>query len=62
MTRRQADLTFEDSRRDVDRNDRRGRCVPQATRSNAALAALAAEQVGGARRLLEMSVEYAQGP
>jgi alkylation response protein AidB-like acyl-CoA dehydrogenase len=59
MTRRQANVTFEHA--DATAVGTIGAAEVYLNHAvNAALAALAAEQVGGARRLLEMSVEYAQ--
>jgi alkylation response protein AidB-like acyl-CoA dehydrogenase len=59
MTRRQANVTFEHT--DATAIGTIGAAEVYLNHAvNAALAALAAEQVGGARRLLEMSVEYAQ--
>jgi alkylation response protein AidB-like acyl-CoA dehydrogenase len=59
MTRRQANVTFDHT--DATPVGTIGRARAYLNHAlNAALAALAAEQVGGARRLLEMSVEYAQ--
>jgi alkylation response protein AidB-like acyl-CoA dehydrogenase len=59
MTRRQADLTFEDA--DAFLIGEAGAADGYLGRAfDAGLAALAAEQVGGARRVLEMSVEYAK--
>jgi alkylation response protein AidB-like acyl-CoA dehydrogenase len=59
MTRRQANLIFDSvSAQLVGRAGRADDYVRAAV--NAGLAALAAEQVGGARRLMEMSVEYAK--
>jgi alkylation response protein AidB-like acyl-CoA dehydrogenase len=59
MTRRQANITFDDT--EAAAIGSIGAADAYVTAAvNAGLAALAAEQVGGARRLLEMSVEYAQ--
>jgi alkylation response protein AidB-like acyl-CoA dehydrogenase len=59
MTRRQADLTFDDA--DALLIGQAGAADGYLCRAfDAGLAALAAEQVGGARRALEMSVEYAK--
>jgi alkylation response protein AidB-like acyl-CoA dehydrogenase len=59
MTRRQANVTFNDTEATVIGTI--GAADAYLSHAlNAALAALAAEQVGGARRLMEMSVEYAQ--
>jgi alkylation response protein AidB-like acyl-CoA dehydrogenase len=59
MTRRQADLTFDDA--DAFLIGEAGAADEYLARAfDAGLAALAAEQVGGARRVLEMSVEYAK--
>lgn len=59
MTRRQANLTFDSvSATLVGVAGAADEYVRSAV--NAGLAALAAEQVGGARRLMEMSVEYAK--
>lgn len=59
MTRRQADLTFDDAEATLVGAQGSADAWIE-TALNAGLAALAAEQVGGARRLLEMSVEYAK--
>ncbi|HXO54032.1 MAG TPA: acyl-CoA dehydrogenase family protein, partial [Mycobacterium sp.] len=59
LTRRQANVTFEHT--DATVIGTIGAAEEYLNHAvNAALAALTAEQVGGARRLLEMSVEYAQ--
>jgi alkylation response protein AidB-like acyl-CoA dehydrogenase len=59
MTRRQADLTFDATPATL--IGTYGAADAYVSRAvDAGLAALAAEQVGGARRLLEMSVEYAK--
>jgi alkylation response protein AidB-like acyl-CoA dehydrogenase len=59
MTRRQANVTFDHT--DATAVGTVGAADAYLTCAvNAGLAALAAEQVGGARRLMEMSVEYAQ--
>jgi alkylation response protein AidB-like acyl-CoA dehydrogenase len=59
MTRRQANLTFNSvSAQLIGRAGAADDYLRAAV--NSGLAALAAEQVGGARRLLEMSVEYAK--
>jgi alkylation response protein AidB-like acyl-CoA dehydrogenase len=59
MTRRQANLTFDHTAATAIGTV--GAADAYLTNAvNAGLAALAAEQVGGARRLMEMSVEYAQ--
>jgi alkylation response protein AidB-like acyl-CoA dehydrogenase len=59
LTRRQANVTFDDT--DATAIGTIGAADAYLGHAlNAALASLAAEQVGGARRLMEMSVEYAQ--
>jgi len=59
MTRRQADMTFQSVSATLVGSEGAADAYLRAA-LNAGLAALAAEQVGGARRLLEMSVEYAK--
>ncbi len=59
MTRRQANLTFDAARAELVGTAGSADGYVRAA-VDAGLAALAAEQVGGARRLMEMSVEYAQ--
>jgi alkylation response protein AidB-like acyl-CoA dehydrogenase len=59
MTRRQANLTF-DAVQGTLIGDQGSAGAWMEAALNAGLAALAAEQVGGARRLLEMSVDYAK--
>jgi len=59
MTRRQANLSFESTPATLIGNAG-GADAYLVAAVNAGAAALAAEQVGGARRLLEMSVEYAK--
>ena len=59
MTRRQANVTFDSASAQLIGSAGAAGAYVQAA-LNAGLAALAAEQVGGARRLLEMSVEYAK--
>jgi alkylation response protein AidB-like acyl-CoA dehydrogenase len=59
MTRQQADMTFQSVSATLVGAEGSADGYLRAA-LNAGLAALAAEQVGGARRLLEMSVEYAK--
>jgi alkylation response protein AidB-like acyl-CoA dehydrogenase len=59
MTRRQADMTFRSVSATLVGSAGAADAYLRAA-LNAGLAALAAEQVGGAKRLLEMSVEYAK--
>jgi alkylation response protein AidB-like acyl-CoA dehydrogenase len=59
MTRQQADMTFHSVSATLVGSEGAADAYVRAA-LNAGLAALAAEQVGGARRLLEMSVEYAK--
>jgi alkylation response protein AidB-like acyl-CoA dehydrogenase len=59
MTRKQANLRFDSVRADLIGIDGSAKAYVDAALT-AGLAALAAEQVGGARRAMEMSVEYAK--
>jgi alkylation response protein AidB-like acyl-CoA dehydrogenase len=59
MTRRQADVAFQSVSATLVGSEGAADAYIRSA-LNAGLAALAAEQVGGARRLLEMSVEYAK--